>query len=173
MVESHDECWMALDGQGVYCLYVSWGADFRQVAKRIRRMAGGTLGVVIMLAAFSWGCGRGVKLLARYLGEMGYRIAVAVMVDPIRWGWVKSLALSRWLQPRVPVPENIDRVYWFRQIKSRPASPGLLASEGTVVVDCGIVDATHEWVDNDERVKRFIREKALELFGKPRSGGEG
>lgn len=106
---------------------------------------------------YSWGCGHGFVELARELRKRGLRIRHAVLSDPV---YYSRFCLTRWLAllqgwptwgltPRILVPDNVDRVWWFRQSMNRPAGHSLVPlGERTVIEPPQVLACEHAFMDD-------------------------
>lgn len=90
-----------------------------------------------VIVGYSWGAGYGAQRLAEELGELGIRVRLMLLCDPVyrpRWlpAWMGAFplvfrALGR--TARVRVPASVKRVAWVRQRENLPAGHDLKADD--------------------------------------------
>lgn len=111
----------------------AWNDDFDELARVVRMWGTTKRRTRIVVAGYSWGCGRGVTRFAAALGKVGMSIDRLLLIDPvIRPGsrLPADLLLGKLLAikaavamtslGRFTVPANVLRVAVFRQTNGRP-----------------------------------------------------
>lgn len=76
---------------------------------------------VVVVFAYSWGCGNGLVKLAKYLDRFGVDIAKAVLSDPVYRHW---FSLGNWRvltgDARIKIPNNVLSLEGYYQETSIP-----------------------------------------------------
>lgn len=102
--------------------HLPWDADFEHEACKIKLHAATDIQIVVV--AYSWGCGNGVRRLAKHLARLGFEIDLLILIDPVLkrpgfWGSPRQLwALTRW--GRFEVPRKVISVASYRQVNRPP-----------------------------------------------------
>lgn len=97
--------------------YLPWNTNWREIAEQVRMCSNGHVPHV-KIAGYSWGGGWGAVQLAWQLRHRGYAVQRMVLCDAVYRHplWCLSwLALCR--RKRITVPDNVERVRWFYQIR--------------------------------------------------------
>lgn len=97
-----------------------WNDDWKALAEFIwlARPNGDSEGPVVNIYAYSWGAGWGFTQLAKALKARGIAVRCAVLADPVyrsRWWSMLWRSLSPFAKPRIEVPANVRKVWWFYQ----------------------------------------------------------
>jgi pimeloyl-ACP methyl ester carboxylesterase len=96
-------------------------ANWRRIADRIHQDS--DRGALVAFVGHSYGCGWGLKRLARFLDENGRKIDMAFLIDPvIRWfQWLTPLNfLSLTRIGDFKLPANVTSAWSWRQVNNRP-----------------------------------------------------
>jgi hypothetical protein len=134
-----------------------WDADAEAEAALIARNS--APGAVVLMYAYSYGVGSFFIRLARALQRYGIRIARLISCDGIRRFHALKIASAWWLSKLVsiPVPENVDRVYAFRQAEDWLLRGHRLVAENasaTTIIDCPVSGYDHVTIDENESFYR-------------------
>ncbi len=127
----------------------SWNDSWSDLAERIRRVGPKRSEPTVCIYAYSWGAGHGAITLAKELRTRGIRVAHMVLCDPVYRSWLISF---RWLamlkSPNITIPDNVNRVSWFRQKKNRPAGHDLHPENGTQIEAAVWLPLIHQDMDD-------------------------
>ena len=165
-----ERLWMKLrENEGPNCCVslLPWDTDWRGFAEHVLRTGPPYQSTIeIKVAAYSWGAGYGFIKLAQQLNKRGIGIKTAVLSDPVYrnvWALWRSLWSPILGEPKIYIPSNVDEVYYFRQREFRPYGCQCVAEDMdcTKIVDCGLLQAPHIWMDEAEPFHR----KAIEKLG--------
>ncbi len=179
-----------------YIIHRAWDADMDELAHLLDRDR--TRDFRLAVTAYSWGCGRGVRRLAKSLGQRGIAIDLLLLIDPVIYRpgfWFSPRQL--WALTRLgkfKVPPNVDEVYSWRQVNKGPFGRRLkLENRRTTVLggsvmgshekllkyghsgqgqrDC-ITDPNigHDGMDDDPRIRQMVLDR-LDSFVKDRLAG--
>lgn len=131
------------DSRFVNVDYNPWKTDWKSTAEWIYRWSGydqlepnGSSGPpTIMIVAYSWGAGWGLRQLCEYLADRGLKVQVVVASDAVRhigWTWSHTLYISQilayWPWWKIRKPRGIAKpnelrpffgFYWYRQCRKR------------------------------------------------------
>lgn len=149
--------WLKLlhyERHGIRVSYMPWNSDWSGFAEHVFRTAHGTLlHLDVRCFCYSWGCGHGFLSLAREFRKRGMQIRFAVLSDPVyfyRWAIWRSMWSPLLGKPKLVIPPNVKRVWHYRQERNLPAGHGLVAKDRaeTSLVDCGVLDRTHQYMDD-------------------------
>lgn len=150
------------------CVYpfnpVPWNHDFDGYAARIDRLLSPAGRVVLI--PYSWGGGNGMPKLAQALADHRRRVRAVVGSDMVHNSGVWGHRYLAWLlrYKTVPVPANVDEVWWFRQSTNVPAGHDVVAADParTHVHDAiNIRGLTHSEMDE----AMWFHQKAIEVVG--------
>jgi len=105
----------------------------------------------ILVCAYSWGAGYGLRKLAKHLKEHGRSINAAVLCDPV---FRSRTLIGRWLAllPGMPIkiPDNVQDVFWLYQKQDKILhghTPTAEDPSRTWIGDGIKVKATHVTID--------------------------
>lgn len=153
------------DGRNnVEVLFSAYDDDFQEVANRIANLCGFATSTTIIVAAYSWGAGRGVPLLCGALDRHGYIVSKLVLCDPVLhgpWYYMLWLLVARRFYT-FDIPLNVRKAWVFWQNRSRPAGyPVERASEHfTSIIKRTQLDAAHSEMDNSAAYHKLVLEVA-------------
>ena len=136
-----------------------WNAEWGRIAKRMHLLRNrySRERFVVVVCAYSWGAGNGLKKLADQLARYDIEIEVVVMSDGVYHSW--WLPKSLWfLEVRalfglaIRLPTNVKAVHGFAQTESRPrgvkpTGNGKILSWTEVVRPHAEMDDLPEWHD--------------------------
>jgi pimeloyl-ACP methyl ester carboxylesterase len=100
----------------------TWNANWYEIARQLYmlRERYPEEPFVVVVFAYSWGCGHGLVKLAKYLDRFGVDIQKAVLSDPVYRHWfLKWRALMG--DARIRVPNNVLSMEGFYQTTDKPA----------------------------------------------------
>ena len=132
--------------------YVEWSTDWSRFAEHMMRTGMEDYGELdVRVFAYSWGAGHGFRSLAVELGNRGIDISSAVLSDGVYHSW-RAIWRAMWSPfwtPRIVVPKNVKKVWWFRQFEDKPAGHNLVAecSGSTTIHDPKVLTVTHAYMD--------------------------
>lgn len=124
-------------GRGVFVDYEPWKSDWKTTAEWIYRWSGydrrepgsEMKPPTIMVVAYSWGAGWGLRQLAAHLAYRNLKIKVAVVSDAVHhvgWSVFHTVGISQVLayMPwwRIKRPPSIEEFHWFVQSRNRGCS---------------------------------------------------
>lgn len=140
-----------------------WSDDWGGVAEAIKRRS--TDLPTIKVYAYSWGAGWGFVQLAKHLRRRGFRVAHAVLADPVYRSrllptWLPLNPLSMLSTPTINVPGNVNEVSWFYQRIDRPAGHRPVAKQPSTRINEGVeLVRAHAFMDDAPE----FHSKALEV----------
>ena len=106
----------------------TWKSDHAGTAAEVARM--GCRRVV--LVGYSYGCGWGVKHLAKELAALDIEVDLCVLIDPVPRTWfVPANVMAMTRAGRFHVPRNVKRVALIRQLNGRPYGRDIVVGAGT------------------------------------------
>lgn len=149
---------------------VKWTHDPDEIVGLLRRQ--GIERVVIV--AYSWGAGYGAMRLAKACGEVGIRLPLMLLCDPVyraNWmpTWVGTLPLAiRSIMPataKIKIPRNVRRVAGVRQTISIPQAHGLKEDgDFTVIEPLQILNYGHTAIDDAPEWHQLVIDKITDLL---------
>lgn len=146
------EIWEALrkyQSAQVQVTVCTWNDDWRGRAELIDAFSDPD--ALILVAAYSWGAGYGLRKLAKHLRKRGRSIDMAVLCDPV---YRSRVPLFRWLalvrRWRIRLPENIRRAVWFYQRNRHPMGHLPRPADDPRVIRLQQLDETHNSIDEAE-----------------------
>lgn len=169
-INGSDHLWRLLrryQGPSRECVQYDWHDDMALLADRIKRHSDPKAPPIIRVCAFSWGGGYAFPRLASELAAHGIEVTSAVLCDPVARTWwlptwlpANLLSLTSALTIRL---ENVRRVYWFRQDRTRPRGHDVDLATGRGYQLNGPVwlDAPHVGLDSHPA----YHEAALKMAG--------
>ena len=129
-----------------FFMHLPWDADFKHEAAKIKLHAADDIRIAVV--AYSWGCGNGVRKLAKYLKRLGLSIELLLLIDPVIYRpgfWFSPRQL--WALTRLgkfKVLANVDAVYSWRQVNKGPFGRRLkLENRRTTVLGHSVI-GSHE-----------------------------
>lgn len=134
-----------------------------ELIKRIAQFSG--VKPIINVYAYSWG-GQTAANFARELRRRGLTVNRMVLTDAVyrHTGIVGNLGNWRVLATWFPIviPDNVNRVSWFRQYECFPRGHDLVCSKPGVIDKPVVVTLDHKWMDDLGEFRDLCREVCLE-----------
>lgn len=151
-----------------FFMHVPWDADFKHEAAKIKMHAADDIRIAVV--GYSWGCGRGVRQLAKQLGKQGLGIELLLLIDPVIYRpgfWFSPRQL--WALTRLgkfKVPANVRTVESWRQVNGRPFGRALkLQSDDTVIVEQWVLGSSDNLVRDADSVSELIVADSIDHNG--------
>lgn len=142
-------------------LICNWKDDWKSLARFLFRIGPDDLTLDVRVYAYSWGCGYAFIRLAKELKKMGIKIRYAVLSDPVyfnrlfRW---RAMYSPFWI-PKIMVPDNVQKVYYFVQRQNLPSGHKVKAVDEnlTKVYFMGELKYTHQYMDDAPEFRLLCR----------------
>lgn len=137
--------------------YWQWDEDWRAQAAYMHRHS--HFAAEITVAAYSWGAGYGALRLAEEMRELGRRINLMVLCDPVyrrpwvpRWFNLLPMSLAR--GRTIKYPSTVNHIEWFYQTADRPAGH---RPTGAKVISAGAeLPYTHPGMEDSQEFHRAV-----------------
>lgn len=133
-------------------LLKSWRDSSHDLAERIWNWRPSHGRPQVFILGYSYG-GYSAVLLARELKERGIDVETMLLVDPVWriWGRFPSLSslLSKW---KIHVPDNVARLYSWRQEIDKPMGHPLVTAGSTRHIE-KMVERSHSYMDDYEEIQ--------------------
>lgn len=141
----------------------AWCDSPWHIAERIWNRRPYTKPPKVVLIGYSWG-GFTANKIAWELRDRGIPVEAMVLCDPV---WRSRTWAFRWLSMldcwSILVPENVETLYTWRQVRNQPSGAHLLLQNKDATnwkVNVVRKDVTHQYIDDDPHFHNVARRVA-------------